>query len=348
MSARARRRSHSATSSLDVVSNSWRASTKRAHHHSAGSASPDHPNTPQKWGIDSWRGKRRRRELSSPSNSGQDDIVICDLPHSARSSLPTPTPSFAATSAEFHLFPKNEFSTNRRRSTHHSPASSLDFSTSSESTEMESQQLRSDAFWKLHKSVADDGEGLVRRMRDYEHSRARAETYSKVKDAQKRGRKRLSVHLPVRKSPPSSDESDEDDIQIFSGEVSQVFGGTGRSATAPHLDPRSQSLPGHVRLSSPGPAVSSDDDYLTPNPSLFTPALSQTASESTNSSLVSLSLATPLPTSHPLAASRSEKALAALSLAMANGAGSINDYSNLRPLQRISGLDNYQVGEMWH
>lgn len=48
-----------------------------------------------------------------------------------------------------------------------------------------------------------------------------------------------------------------------------------------------------------------------------------------------------------LSASRSEKALAALSLAMANGAGSIEDFSNLQS-QHTAVLDDCQVGDMWH
>ncbi|KDQ63767.1 hypothetical protein JAAARDRAFT_29807 [Jaapia argillacea MUCL 33604] len=82
----------------------------------------------------------------------------------------------------------------------------------------------------------------------------------------------------------------------------------------------------------------------------YTPALSHT--ESTNSSLVSLPLPPPLhlpsqPGPISSAAARSEKAIAALSLALANGGASLNDYEALRALQGVSVMDACEVGEMW-
>lgn len=248
------------------------------------------------------------------------------------------------------------------------------------------KQLRSDAFWQLHRSVAENGEGLVRRMRDYEHSRSRAETYSKVKDAQKRGLKRSSLNVPARKSSLTDESDEDDDIQIFSGDVPDIF--FPRSLRpqkralsldimdeAPErFDLRSHSIPGNERCSSPGASSSSmyasDDEQqshiLSPTSASFsstpsyTPALSHTASESSNSSLVSLPLSPPMsifPSHAPLMiphtpssppSSRSEKALAAISLAMANGAGSIHDYASLSSLHQNPLLDNCDVGEMWH
>jgi hypothetical protein len=50
----------------------------------------------------------------------------------------------------------------------------------------------------------------------------------------------------------------------------------------------------------------------------------------------------------PLSASRSEKALAALTLALANGAGGLNDYEPLLSMQDdSSSLRDYNVGELW-
>jgi hypothetical protein len=46
--------------------------------------------------------------------------------------------------------------------------------------------------------------------------------------------------------------------------------------------------------------------------------------------------------------SRSEKAIAALSLAMANGAGGLNDYSALRAKEIPPIIEDSQVGELWH
>ena len=101
-----------------------------------------------------------------------------------------------------------------------------------------------------------------------------------------------------------------------------------------------------------------------------TPALSHTYSGSANSSLVSLPLslqanessngmipasassatvvsgsARPTP---PPTASRSEKAIAALTLAMANGAAGISDYEVLRMTEELGTLDESHAGELWN
>lgn len=235
--------------------------------------------------------------------------------------------------------------------------------------------LRADAFWQLHKSVEESGEGLVRRMREYEHSRARAGAYSKARDAHKRGRKRSSVQQVTRKVATLVDESDasDDDVEIMGGDIPSVFwvGGhrlkrraSSMDTDPPHPDTRSQSLPDHGRCPSPSPwtgsspCISEDEvsNHLpvSTNTPSSTRTLSQTASDSPNSSIVSLTLSqehdyacldTPTPS---LPTSRSEKALAALSLAMANGAGSLDDYNSLVMLQQHSALDESHAGEMWH
>lgn len=46
-------------------------------------------------------------------------------------------------------------------------------------------------------------------------------------------------------------------------------------------------------------------------------------------------------------ASSAEKAIAALTLAMANGAGGLGDYEAVRALN-VSSTDESQVGELWH
>lgn len=314
-----------------------------------------------------------------------------------------PTPAFAATSAEFNLFPKEDRKTERsRRSTHHGD------STSSFSADLEHDtptvadlaRLRSDAFWELHRSVAQNGEGLVMRMRDYEHSRSRSrsEAHAKAKEAQRRGRKRASIVLPVPKPVPHEDMSDEDedDVQIFAGELVETpFLGSSRhpkralslggmEESFQHLNPSPRQGLGSGRCSSPvatcdssSSAYLSDDDNSgsnvirtqishSPSPptatASFTPSLTHTSTESSNSSLVSLPLPSPLlstfmstsftpqqsPRSTTLAASRSEKAIAALSLMMANGAGGLNDYEALRAFQTRSPLDYSELGEMWH
>jgi len=90
------------------------------------------------------------------------------------------------------------------------------------------------------------------------------------------------------------------------------------------------------------------------------PALSYSFTNSTNSSFVSLpstylglhSKSSP-PRQHLLSptspsSTRSEKAIAALSLAIANGAGGLNDYAALRGMEAPSIIEDSQVGELWH
>jgi hypothetical protein len=51
----------------------------------------------------------------------------------------------------------------------------------------------------------------------------------------------------------------------------------------------------------------------------------------------------------PSSASRSEKALAALTLALANGAGGLTDYEPLLAVKDdSSSIGDYHVGELWN
>jgi hypothetical protein len=316
----------------------------------------------------------------------------------------TRTPPFVANSAEFHLFSKTETERNDRlrRSTYHVGSSFIPSVESDANTKIELLRLRSDAFWELHRSVTENGEGLVQRMRDYEDSRSRSGVYSAVKEAQMRGRNRASLNMPSRKmlGIDGSDDDSDDDIQIFAGELpeTQFFGSPHNKKRTLSLGPMDEdsrngevtlsSFAGSERCSSPAatcdssssvyPSDDEDPDivdtpgsnsgqtfssppHTSPVPAMsFTPALSHTRSESANSSLASLPLPPALPSSSfsftspqslrpmTLSASRSEKAIAALSLAMANGAGGLNDYEALRAIQAPPVLDDCQVGEMWH
>lgn len=206
----------------------------------------------------------------------------------------------------------------------------------------------------------------MRRMRDYEQSRARSDAFLKVKDAQKRGRKRSSLLATSRKTLMESD--DEDEIQIVSGHLSETFlSRNARSASRPPRPPSpnymdedpiptersssSSSLYMSDSLSDPLSVYSTNLTHPAPSqhPDI-TPSLTHTSSA--NSSIVSLTLpptASSSGESYSAYSSRSEKALAALSLAMANGAGSITeDYEALRALQPILAIDESEVGEMWH
>ncbi|RDB28897.1 hypothetical protein Hypma_015386 [Hypsizygus marmoreus] len=389
-----RRRSQSASTSSPIPQTpilSSRAATKRTHPHH--SCSPKDVSSLQKWDVDVWRRGKRRRINTLPA-------LEFDIPPSALgdrySSTAPPTPSFATTSAEFSLYPKREQDSARLRGhTQPQDSSCMEVTDSATCDTTSLSHLRSNAFGELRRSVAENGEGLVQRMRDYEHSRSRSDVYTKVKEARRRGRKRSSLFMPSRRLAPSSHESDadgdgEDDIQIFAGDIPRISlsGNSGQKARALSLDmmdedPRDYGFPTFIgsQPSSPGATCDSasskyrsdDDDFdesgvtspLTTQslfssspPNAFLPAAAvPSLPESPNSSLVSLILpspslfpspSTPHQTSHAHSSStRSEKAIAALSLAMANGAGGISDYGDLLAM-KTTPMEGCQVGELWH
>jgi hypothetical protein len=234
--------------------------------------------------------------------------------------------------------------------------------------------LRSNAFGELHRTVTESGEGLIQRMRDYELSRSKSDVYLTVAKFPRRGRKQLSHGVlsqePLSQRHQSINGEDDDEVQILLPQM--TFPGSSRlKKRAVSLGPGDFLSPftGIERCSSPVsyPGFISNDEphvsggrspsiaysfYSSPHqlPTTSTPALSHTLSNSTNSSLVSLALPPPIPYNlhQPGPTSRSEKAIAALTLAMANGAGDLADYQPLLAIQTTAILDNSQVGEMWH
>jgi hypothetical protein len=378
-----RRRSHSTSGGSSPISHfepedSWRSATKRTHHSFI--PYPD-LSSPQKWDVDLWRQGKRARRNTSPF---KDPL---DLRRSLDGKTSNYGSGFPSTSADFQIFPnRSRSNTNSRRSFHHleRPSALMEDQGLQNTTDL--TVLRSDAFWELHRSIAESGESLVRRMRDYEDQRSRSEVYAKAKEAQRRGRKRASLITRSRKVADPGIRSEDDDVQIFAGELSSgpVRKKRALSLGLMDLDKADPPFVGFDSMSSPGQSSmsgypSDDEESSYPgstcgtaqnsafSPSLqsppasvaFTPALSQAASDSASSSLISLPLmpsvlpplhisTTPVPFSPP--ASRSEKAIAALSLAIANGAGGLNDYSAFQssfPLPKHE-EDESQVGELWH
>ncbi|KAJ7655031.1 hypothetical protein DFH06DRAFT_1201392 [Mycena polygramma] len=353
------RRSHSASCSpipRRSPGDSWRAATKRAHPQPLGSASD--LSSPQKWDVDLWRRGKRRRTASSDSDSMDVDFGRPSF-HSSPISLPSasastpPTPAFAATSSDFHLFPNNKRTTDRKRRATHHAKSTHDSDRNAKTRTEDLTRLRSDAFWQLQRSVEENGEGFVKSMRVYETRRSRTSVIAlKVKEAQRRGRRRSPARVPIT---DAADDSD-DDVQIFAGEPANTsFANRGKQrAFSVGVEPHHPSIfTRSDRCSSPGATCDShssiypSDDEGFQVPAQAPPALSDSLSDSANSSLVSLTLPPPFAPQPILASSRSEKAIAALTLAMANGAGGLDDYEALRSLHTFS-PDNCQVGEMWH
>jgi hypothetical protein len=92
--------------------------------------------------------------------------------------------------------------------------------------------------------------------------------------------------------------------------------------------------------SASGPSFNSSFNALFPsstdrNSTFWTPSSHSNSSSQESPSLTS-------------SASRTEKAIAALSLAIANGAGSMGDYEAARDLDSSPPMADSQAGELWH
>ncbi|KAI0639270.1 hypothetical protein C8Q77DRAFT_1045770 [Trametes polyzona] len=409
-----RRRSHSASSPIprrqpDDVK--WRISAKRSRPSFIRSPSYKdlaHGQPAEKWDVDQWRrGKRARRDSNSEESSDEpfgtaSDSIFPVQPTTTFTfpSTSTSTTRLPCTSAAFQFFPpkkarKQQQPGRSRFSREPSPREAGRISSD------EARRLRADALGELHRSVFESGEGLVRKMRDWESTRSRSTRPERpAADALQQPRRswrRLTSYYGTPQSAPEpvvveQPEEDEDDIFIV-GETSSLpavpspaqkrraLSAGSMDVDIPEVNVYSSpfaGLDGGDRSSSPvarSSAYSSDDEghadmdvELASSASgpFSTPALSHTYSTSANSSLVSLPLsahensANGGPASHspvnisssPLVgvsppASRSEKAIAALALAMANGAVGISDYEALRAAEGLSSLDQEHVGELW-
>ena len=267
---------------------------------------------------------------------------------------------FATTPAEFNLTARRPVKP-RRSDTRNS----VDQPMSHRENLTELIRLRSSAFWELRRSIAENGEGFVRRMRVYEGSRSRQTIHLKVKEAEKRGRKRLSSE----KRTAIHNFDDDEDIQICSGDSSSKIqkssfcGGRGRSMHAMDVDNCQLDSPStwHMRSSclSCGQQCSSNLQLKIFTPTQDTeprfPVSSSSSSSprsvyesSSPSSPPSCGLSTddlPLPL---LSTTSCHSVLAALNLALANGAGSLEDYSSLWEYQSRFQTECYDHGDLWH
>jgi len=243
----------------------------------------------------------------------------------------TPTPRFPSTSSAFDLRPCDSRpppSQPLRKPNSHPVI--IDQNVSA---------LHSYAFWELHQSITDASEGFVQRMRDWESSRPQAprQTHRFSSPFPPYIAPRGRDIIPRTSSPPevnSEDDDlgsdDEDDVLILSDETSPATRASSLCAASP---PKKRVLTlGDMDLDSPQ----------------TTPELSHTAASSSTSSLLSLS--PPPPAAMPSLSSREEKVIAALTLALANGAAGLNDYSAVREAIGVSAphADSAaEVGEMW-
>ncbi|KAL0951012.1 hypothetical protein HGRIS_007753 [Hohenbuehelia grisea] len=357
-----RRRSQSATSGARrSIDDSFRAATKRAFQSSPFASDAL---SSQKWDPDFWRrGKRRRRDLCPPQDDDMDVDEDSDSPPSTSSiHLNMRRSVLPSSSAAFQIFPKGD--RKNRRFTCHGDSLAI----ASSKSPVDVKQIRSSAFWELHRSVEQNGEGFVRRMRDLEKSRLTDRSYL-AREAQKRGRKRASISSPPPPAPIFSSD-DEDEIQIFGGDL---MGGAPLLKRARSLDNANEDVPHLSLVNRPSPpgmagdsnssACPSEDEQdiqfdaapislCSPTGLLLTPTLTHANTDSANSSTVSLSLPPALSSassphdahpSSPIPSSRTEKAIAALTLAMANGAAGINDYEALQASQAPFIMDECQA-----
>ena len=284
-----------------------------------------------------------------------------------------PPSSLPSTSDAFQLFPSRP-KQGRSSSYHSSPASrsASDLPTMPpRSPDEDVHRLRSTAFGELQRSIEESGDCLVSRMRDWEREHAYPGPQPASPPTASAGQMERASVAPSPWAISGADHyDDEDDIQIVSGgdpvsdgtsEFGSRVGDEDDEEDEMDLDQPAESAPHDVggRLSSPGRSGYSAISGYTTDDELS--ALSFSTPSSINSSFVSLPLhQSPYadPSIHnghlslsksPSDASPSEKAIAALALVMANGAGGLNDYEAVRALEaQRAALDESLVGEMWH
>jgi hypothetical protein len=188
--------------------------------------------------------------------------------------------------------------------------------------------------------VAENGEGLVRRMRDYERSQLSNDMYS-------RGRHKLPLSGSTQCLAPSTFafDEDEDEVHFIQREEPPSI-----LEIPCYISSESMDAESYIGSCSPDTHPQGPLPKIIPSRYLSQSSSRETSSATPFSALPSASDVTSLST-QPLAitAARSEKALTALTLAMANGAGSIDDYHTLRTLQKssLSAADVNSAGELW-
>ncbi|KAI9460903.1 hypothetical protein BJY52DRAFT_236308 [Lactarius psammicola] len=291
---------------------------------------------PRQWDLDSWRrGKRPRTQQFSPFPT--------TFNHNDPTQAPTSTvdvtsfPRFPSTSTAFDLRPRNS------PSSYSPPCHWLD--TRPVIPAQDISALHSSAFGELHQSIIEASEGFVQRMRDWESSRPQGSrqnfrhntpfpSYIAPRGREPAPRKFSSSETTSGDDDLDSDnddDDDDDDVLILSDETSSEARAASHGSVSPSKK-RARSL-GDMDLDLPQAAPS------------IPPELSHTVASSSTSSLLSLSPPVILPPS-----TREEKAIAALTLALANGAAGINDYSAVREALGASAAlaeGASEVGEMW-
>ncbi|KZT44401.1 hypothetical protein SISSUDRAFT_1038912 [Sistotremastrum suecicum HHB10207 ss-3] len=258
-----------------------------------------------------------------------------------------------------HSSPLLPFTSDAFQFSHKSTTSSRN--TSPPDTSPSRQRLASlhgDAYVELRRSVAHNEENFITSIREWEeqrHSRGRNPS----------GRNLNRPHSSYQTNRSCNDSflrvsPEDEDVDIVIGPASSPTMQSqalwddelaiGRESFIPAL---STVLVDH-RSSSPSPVMtgmstdSSEEDFdffgsdsymSDPNPP-YTESLQSQSISSPTQAQVSPNAARLTPS-----ASRSDKTLAALSMAMASGAGSVNDYSDI--LQFEGSVEDHQAGSLW-
>ncbi|KAL4268159.1 hypothetical protein AB1N83_001327 [Pleurotus pulmonarius] len=339
-----RRRSQTTTATIchaprRTIDDAYRAATKRAHRPRASSPSSlSDDSSSSNWDLDIWRQAKRLRRDSLPSarNGSHMDIDHFTAMSSTSSGTATRRTTLPSTSIAFQLFPMTgRRSTKTRRSSCQSDSGDIALN----DRNVDLRGLRTSALWELHRSVAESGEGFVRRMQDLENSLSRPDILSKGRESPLIGKRRSSINT----SPPCSgplgqmsdcSDDDDDDVQILDG-------GLG-------VNPWSQlsnSFPDSTQIPL---AYCADDEEATSSSISVHSSPSTTASIPFPSSESSASLSYSAdPPALEYSPSRSDKALAALTLALANGAAGLTDFAAVQALHVPLAMDECQVGDMW-
>ncbi|KAL1707116.1 hypothetical protein EV121DRAFT_200000 [Schizophyllum commune] len=300
-----------------------------------------------KWNVNSWRkGTKRKQGLSSPTSDSRTP------PPSLASSGRFIRPSLAISAADFQL----GGSAAARSRTRTNGSATVD-SECEMLSEPDLSRLRSEAYSDLHRSVAESNERFVQRMRELEQLRTilPLNAPSPVVEPRHRGHKR-ACHSSTRHTFSADLSDDDDDVLVYSGERADTFGGNPRRKRMRASSPSGTSPQRSSGYSSPAapscdnssafPSEDEDDDIeidvgtaCSTLPGLSSaetmPGLSSTDVETESSSSLRSSASSirssPPGECTPLPSTRSEKALAALTLAMEHGIG-VADYAALRDI----------------
>jgi hypothetical protein len=248
-----------------------------------------------------------------------------------------------STSDAFDLFPhRSEAGERSSQQGYAKSAARSSWSSCPEETPAELTQLRSNAFWELQQSITENGEGMVRRMRDWEASHLHSIAHGHHSHTRERSLNSASANAG------DHPEEDEDEIQIIESDNNKPLA----HLVEGDMDVDSFEDP-NIFLGTVSSSPASDKSCLSFASDEESPG-SLTLTGSSNSSRVSLSLhdhdrnpSYLLGASSP--SSPSEKAIAALTLVIANGAAGLNDYEAVRTLEEphIASIDDSHVGEMW-